>query len=64
MTSADKVLARLHQGLHAHNASTSLPLSLSLGVARYDWEHPLSLKEMLTQADAEMYEQKGEKRIR
>jgi diguanylate cyclase (GGDEF)-like protein len=64
MTNADKVLARLQQGLHAHNAGIPLPLSLSLGVARYDWEHRLSLEEMLAQADAGMYQQKRGKRIR
>ena len=64
MTNANKVLARLQQGLHAHNAGIPLPLSLSLGVARYDWEHRLSLEEMLAQADAGMYQQKRGKRIR
>jgi diguanylate cyclase (GGDEF)-like protein/PAS domain S-box-containing protein len=58
MTSADKVLARLQRSLHAHNSSTALPLSLSLGVARYDRDHRCSLEELLAQADAEMYKQK------
>jgi len=61
VTSADKVLARLRQGLDTHNASIALPLSLSLGIARYDWEHRCSLEELLAQADSEMYTQKREK---
>jgi diguanylate cyclase (GGDEF)-like protein/PAS domain S-box-containing protein len=60
-TSADKVKARLQRNLRAHNAGISPPLSLSLGIARYDQEHQCSLEELLAQADAEMYEEKREK---
>ncbi|HWT83488.1 MAG TPA: diguanylate cyclase [Candidatus Methylomirabilis sp.] len=62
MTSADRLKARLHRSLYAHNAKALLPLSLSIGIARYDPEHQCSLEELLAQADAAMYEQKREKR--
>lgn len=62
MASTEEVLARLHQSLHAHNASAALPLSLSMGVACYDWEHRFSLEELLARADAAMYERKREKK--
>jgi diguanylate cyclase (GGDEF)-like protein/PAS domain S-box-containing protein len=62
LTSAAKVKARLQRNLRAHNAGISPPLSLSLGIARYDQERQCSLEELLAQADAEMYEEKREKR--
>jgi PleD family two-component response regulator len=33
-------------------------LSLSMGIARYDPEHPCSIDELLARADRLMYEQK------
>ncbi len=62
LTSAVEVLARLHRSLDAHNADATLPLSLSLGVVCYDWEHRCSLEELLARADAAMYQQKREKK--
>ena len=62
MKSAGKIKARLQRSLRGYNATASLPLSLSLGIARYDQEHQCSLEELLDQADAAMYEQKREKR--
>jgi len=64
MASQENLLVRLHQNLAAHNASRAMPLSLSLGVAGYDREHPCALEELLARADAAMYEQKWEKRRR
>ena len=58
----ENVLTRLYQRLGAHNSSSAIPLSLSLGVACYDWEHPCALEDLLAQADAAMYEQKREKK--
>ncbi len=62
MTKTEEVLARLDRSLQAHNASATFPLSLSLGIACYDWEHRCSLEELLARADAAMYEQKREKK--
>jgi len=62
MTSKDKLLARLHQNLQEHNAATARPLSLSLGVARYDWRHPCSVDELLAHADAAMHDEKRAKK--
>lgn len=62
--STEAVLARLERSLHTHNANAVRPLSLSLGIARDDWEHPSSLEDLLAQADAAMYAQKREKHNR
>jgi diguanylate cyclase (GGDEF)-like protein/PAS domain S-box-containing protein len=62
LASREGLLARLHQNLAAHNAGRVMPLSLSLGVAGYDWDQPCALEELLARADAAMYEQKWEKR--
>ena len=62
MTRTEEVLTRLDRSLQAHNASAAFPLSLSLGIACYDWEHRCSLEELLARADAAMYERKREKK--
>ncbi len=62
MASRDTVLVRLDQALQTHNAGIARPLSLSLGVARYDAEHRCSVEELLARADAAMYEQKMQKK--
>jgi diguanylate cyclase (GGDEF)-like protein/PAS domain S-box-containing protein len=64
MASREGLLARLQQNLAAHNAGRAMPLSLSLGVAGYDRDHPCALEELLARADAAMYAQKWEKRKR
>lgn len=64
MSSKDKLLARLHQHLQAHNASLSAvrPLSLSVGVARYDGGHPCSVDELVAHAEAALDEAKRAKK--
>ena len=57
---ADALASRLQGGLDAQNAQAErgYTLSLSVGVARYDPEHPCSVHELLAQADRLMYEHK------
>ncbi len=62
MSSKDQLLARLHQKLQAHNASTVRPLSLSVGVARYDGGHPCSVDELVAHAEAALDEAKRAKK--
>lgn len=51
---------RLSKNLEAYNAGGSrrYTLSISLGIATYDPEHPCSIDELLTRADTRLYEQK------
>jgi len=58
--SAENLTTRLQQNLEAHNAREGrlYKLSLSVGLAHYDPEHPCSIDELLAQADRAMYEQK------
>ena len=54
------ILDRLEANLEESSASESrYRLSLSVGVGRFDPERPVSLRELLAQADQAMYEQKG-----
>jgi diguanylate cyclase (GGDEF)-like protein/PAS domain S-box-containing protein len=56
----EALTSRLRKNLEARNARGALryELSLSVGVARYDSEHPCSIDELLARADRLMYEQK------
>ena len=55
----DVILRRLEKKLKALNAGESrYELSLSVGAARFDPKNPVSLAELLTQADQSMYGQK------
>jgi two-component system cell cycle response regulator len=58
--SAGAMVGRFHAKRESLNASPSraYPLSISMGAVFFDSEDPLSLKEMLTRADAMMYDQK------
>ncbi len=59
--SAEALTARLRRNLLARSQTAGnrpYPLSLSVGVARYDPTHPGSVEDLLRQADARMYEQK------
>ena len=47
-----------HLKLHNEEAKRKYELSLSLGVAHYDPEHPCSICDLLNKADALMYENK------
>ena len=58
------LLTRLQLGLESLNAGSDRPygISLSVGFACYDHVNPMTLDELLTQADNAMYEQKRSKR--
>ncbi len=58
------LLRRVRERLSALNADTgrSYPLSLSLGVARYDPDKPCTVQEILALADRKMYEDKTSKK--
>ena len=55
--------ARLQNKLEMHNAKTKrgYRLSLSVGIVYFDPESPISIDELLVQADRAMYEQKRKK---
>jgi diguanylate cyclase (GGDEF)-like protein len=56
----ETMLLRLEKSLRRANAEESrYQLSLSVGVARYDPKSPLSLGELMAQADADMYRHKS-----
>jgi diguanylate cyclase (GGDEF)-like protein len=58
----DVILRRLEKNLKASNAGESrYELSLSIGAARFDPRNPVSLGELLTQADQSMYRQKRDR---
>ena len=61
---ASTLARRLRDRVAARNArpGAAYPVSFSLGVARFDPEHPVSLEELLAQADARMYQDKGSKK--
>jgi diguanylate cyclase (GGDEF)-like protein len=53
------LLRRFQKALKkAHAGETRYELSVSVGVARFDPKHPISLGELMAQADEAMYEQK------
>jgi len=56
----DIIRNRLKKHLHIHNAQAGrrYELSLSLGMAYFDPEHPCSLDELLLRSDKLMYDQK------
>jgi diguanylate cyclase (GGDEF)-like protein len=58
--SAEVLRHRLSKNLEARNAGGSrrYTVSISLGIASYDPEHPCTIDELLARADAQMYEQK------
>jgi len=57
---AEVLTARLQENLEAHNVKGDLryELSLSVGLAHYDPEHPCSIDELVARADRAMYERK------
>jgi diguanylate cyclase (GGDEF)-like protein len=59
-SSADAITARLQENLKAINAreGRSYKLSLSMGIAHYDFEQPCSIDALLARADRAMYERK------
>ena len=57
---ADLIRKRLQDQLALHNARAgrAFNISISVGMAYYDPEHPCSLDELITRADSLMYEEK------
>ena len=57
------MMTRLDENIRDHNAKASqrYRLSISMGAARFDPEHPVSIDELLSKADALMYAQKRRK---
>jgi len=56
---SEAILSRLEKSISDVNAQGGMtPLSLSIGVARFDPEAPVSLAELLTSADCDMYRHK------
>jgi diguanylate cyclase (GGDEF)-like protein len=54
-----KVVSRLNKYLDAINAEhPEYAISLSVGVARFDYGRPTSIRDLMAQADRAMYEQK------
>jgi len=66
LTIAKDAIARLQENLNWTNATASrrYNLSLSVGMAHFDPDHPASLDDLLKQADAEMYVRKQQRRNR
>ncbi len=58
------ILGRFREALEASNAASSPPyLSLSVGVARFDPDKPLSIVALMQKADVEMYSNKMSKML-
>jgi diguanylate cyclase (GGDEF)-like protein len=60
------LLTRLHENLKDYNDQRSkrYPLSISVGNAEFDPDSPVSIDELLSEADASMYAQKRKKQKR
>ena len=60
---SERLLTRLDENLKDCNdhRSQRYPLSISVGTAQFDPEHPISIDELLAKADASMYVQKRKK---
>ena len=57
--SSEAMISRLHENVRDYNAKRSQHiLSISLGTAYFDPEHPVSIDEFLAKADALMYAEK------
>ena len=64
---ADAILDRLQDHLSEYNATPKdhpFKLSLSVGYAWYDPDYPLTLEELLKEADEMMYARKKEKKAK
>jgi diguanylate cyclase (GGDEF)-like protein len=62
--SDESIVDRLEANLQVHNHTAGRPfqLALSLGIAHYDPARPCSLEELISQADALMYQQKQQRK--
>jgi len=63
---SERLLTRLHENLKDYNDQRSrrYPLSISVGTAQFDPESPVSIDQLLSEADASMYAQKRKKQKR
>jgi diguanylate cyclase (GGDEF)-like protein len=62
--SAEAICERLHLNLaDCTSAESRYKVSLSVGVAHFDPDNPVSLQELMRQADAELYEHKRRGRV-
>jgi diguanylate cyclase (GGDEF)-like protein len=63
---SERLLTRLHENLKDYNDQKlqRYPLSISVGTAQFDPEHPVSIDELLSKADTSMYAQKQKNRKR
>ena len=60
---SEALITRLHENVRDYNAKRSQHiLSISLGTAHFDPEYPISIDELLSNADALMYAQKRRRR--
>jgi diguanylate cyclase (GGDEF)-like protein len=59
----DIAVTRLYENIAEENArgDRPCPLSISVGTTQFDPEHPVSIDELLSKADASMYSQKRKK---
>jgi diguanylate cyclase (GGDEF)-like protein/PAS domain S-box-containing protein len=64
LENSDILESRLQQYLDMHNAreGRDFKISISVGIVNIDPQYPCSIEELLSQADALMYEQKKKKR--
>ena len=62
----ETILSRLNENVEKTNkmANRQYPLSLSVGVGRYEHQSPCSIDELLRRADRAMYKNKDEKKAR
>ncbi|UCF86781.1 MAG: diguanylate cyclase [Nitrospiraceae bacterium] len=62
-TNLELITTRLRGNLNAHNSVKKRPfeLSLSMGITRYDPNHPCSIDDLISRADKLMYEEKKQK---
>jgi two-component system cell cycle response regulator len=62
--SGEIVLTRLHENIKDYNAKRSrrYTLSISVGTTQFDPKYPVSIDELLSEADASMYAQKRKRR--
>ena len=65
-SSAENLRIRLNRNLGIFNARDKrrYTLMLSMGVVRYDPDHPASVEDLIAEADKRMYEEKGWKKTR
>ncbi len=65
-SSAENLRIRLNRNLGIFNAREKrrYTLILSMGVVRYDPEHPASIEDLIAEADKRMYEEKGWRKTR